>query len=121
MENKSSKNRRLGILFLAGPLLGLFIVLALYAVTSFISSSLVEENVNTYSETNTINSDELLEVDLTTTILNLFRVILGFFGIIFVFVMIPGVIMGVYFMSKSQSEVTNAEGFKSSNDKIDEK
>lgn len=90
-----SKNKKIGLIALIGPIAVLLLISVAYAVTNYILSQLP------------INSSiDVIGSDPRQTTAMVVRVALGFFGMLAIIALIPGMVVGIVYLRKKDDPVT---------------
>ena len=122
--------RGLGILLIIGPIIGLVILLAAYAITGFVVSGISEAESNAeyvYDEQENAYVSEVVnedgsttrlttsnpDVSLASTIGSLINLVLSILGVLLVIGVIIGIPLGIYFLATA-SDNTKTKKKKSS-------
>lgn len=97
-----TSSKKWGVCFLVTPFLGLVLVLAAWAVTSFVIGQMISASPPTYLETSDQSGRmmQLAQPDVRSTAANIINVALGFLGIIFVIMIPVGLLVGIILLAK---------------------
>jgi len=113
------KNIRIGLCLILTPFIGLLLILSLYAITTFVISSLSASlsvsyhGIIPFAYAQSLSAEgiepELFSLrtdtndsDLAMTVGSLIKVALGFFGVVFLLWIFIGVPIGIYFLTKKE-------------------
>jgi len=94
-----TKNKKLGLVFLLGPICILVVILVIYAIVSFAIST------GSPSETGLLNTGSvtgLVQQSRGAAIASIINVVLGLLGVICVLGIIVGVPLGIYFLARKE-------------------
>lgn len=102
-KNTVSKNKRLGLFLVIAPFVGLGLVLAIYAISTFAITSIIDANpaVSVSVDTQTIE-----------TIGALISVGLSLLGVVFIIWMFVGIPIGMYFLFRKDISLVNGSVMK---------
>ena len=99
-----SRNKKIGLFFLLGPWIGLFLILIVWAIVSFVISSSIasaplEQVATTTSALGSVSTITLHTQGSGVVAAQLINVALGFFGMLCMISTLPGLIIGIIFLT----------------------